>query len=1038
MKKLIKKSLIFTIIAVMLMQSFVFTGFAANEPVSATYNATIMSAKGGAKSIATLTFDDGVHATNQILRPLMQEYGLVSSLMVVPSRIEGVPPYSKGYSTVSELNALAEEGKYFDILSHSYSHMYMHDTGKNAENNTESNIANEILGSKTYLEKKFPWQDSLAMAVPGGSYSTDAIAAMMNCFYAARMGNSGASTTNMQTLDPADTSTDGGWYALSNMWLKDAGVSGGSLLSYLDHCVQYGGWFFTGCHNVVTDASTLGGNNDITVEKLRVLLAKLNEYQTSGLLWVASFSDATKYIRERQNSTVSQYSTADGMFVEVTMADKTARGQALSSDVFDMPLTVKVEIPEGWASVRLRQNGKETIVSSFTEGSKTYAYAEIVPNSGRVSITNAEEEIPTSAVNAVLTPAKGGATSIASMTFDDGLVKTAEALNELCAKYDCKASLMIISNRINATNISFWNEILSKGYLTIGSHSANHNYIVHPSSKDYVAANNTPEAIYTEIAGSLQTLNRWFPDQNVLTFAIPYSTYVDDAYACLKEHFYSVRSGRCVLVDSSAAGKMQSLDPTPGSHSIGGWYSPIGIRMMPEKSSVKGYEALTVDNICSYLDKCVRDGGWFISAAHGIVEGENMDITIDDISTIMAKMQYYQNQGKLWVASYEEATMYVRERQNASVKAYSTFDGMYVDLTMADTTADGLPLNSDVFNMPLTVKVEVPKTYGRIQYTQNGKTYTTYCKAENGSRFAYIDLVPNGGIASITNVGDPTEYVMNLGMKQSVAARESLTYNLYIPTDSYVEKVFDGLNLLTGEVMDNGMTKYSVGDIQIQDVNRVHEFRLVFKESTGYAEYEFDNSVVSYFEALTESDAATTGDKQLAYDFLVYAKECIKRYKPEELTDKIEELIAELEGMGYSSTKAPDVTADLGTLTKVLNGAALTLNEKPYYIFYVNEGFTGRITFSYGNSETAFEVINGYYHCKLYVIYEVENVHDLANDIIIKAEEKKGTSYTLIAEGSYSLGMFVEGISDGGVAPAYASALHSYVTAAHNYKSADQ
>jgi hypothetical protein len=42
-------------------------------------------------------------------------------------------------------------------------------------------------------------------------------------------------------------------------------------------------------------------------------------------------------------------------------------------------------------------------------------------------------------VSAELTIAKGGATSIATMTFDDGLKGTANALNELCAEDDCKA-----------------------------------------------------------------------------------------------------------------------------------------------------------------------------------------------------------------------------------------------------------------------------------------------------------------------------------------------------------------------------------------------------------------------------------------------------------------------------------------------------------------------------------------------------------------------------------------------------------------------
>ena len=55
---------------------------------------------------------------------------------------------------------------------------------------------------------------------------------------------------------------------------------------------------------------------------------------------------------------------------------------------------------------------------------------------------------------------------------------------------------------------------------------------------------------------------------------------------------------------------------------------------------------------------------------------------------------------------------------------------------------------------------------------------------------------------------------------------------------------------------------------------------------------------------------------------------------------------------------------------------------------------------------------------------------------MIKIEAKNGNTYTVTAEGSYSLGMYVRGISENGTAPAYASALYSYVLAAADYKSA--
>lgn len=359
-------------------------------------------------------------------------------------------------------------------------------------------------------------------------------------------------------------------------------------------------------------------------------------------------------------------------------------------------------------------------------------------------------------MNAEIMKAKGGASAIATMTFDDGLYKTAEKLNELCEKYDARASLMLCTHKVNDDTADYWRELFGKGYLFPESHSTRHHYLTnsHPE-------NLTEEVITSEIEGSVETLKHYLPDYDYLSFGIPYSSYAPVAFEHLFRTFYSVRGGVCVLVNKEYTGQVQSLDPIPGSKAVGGWYQPLGIRVMPEKANVTtvDYSAITVENIIAHLDRCVERGGWFISGTHGIVEGENLDIKAEDLERILARMQEHSRAGRLWVTDVGTATKYMRERQNASLECEECEGGCTVTVTLAKTTADGLPLDvtatgSDgrvrrVFSEPLSVKLELPEGTQAVAYTLRGEEKKALAFTEGDRAYAYVDVVPSGDTVTV-------------------------------------------------------------------------------------------------------------------------------------------------------------------------------------------------------------------------------------------------------------------------------------------------
>ena len=197
----------------------------------------------------------------------------------------------------------------------------------------------------------------------------------------------------------------------------------------------------------------------------------------------------------------------------------------------------------------------------------------------------------------------------------------------------------------------------------------------------------------------------------------------------------------CVLANAGCRGMMQSLDPVPGSHAFGGWYAPIGIRMQPEQRAV--YPMITTEAIMEYLDKCVREGGWFCSVAHGIVEEEKMEIRVEDLERIMARMKEHAEKGDLWIADFNEATRYIRERQNTTVTITGEGAAYTVTLRMKEFTEDGLPLDPDVFDYPLTVRLTLPSHATGITYSSGDSNTTISPFTEDGTRYAYAELLPN-------------------------------------------------------------------------------------------------------------------------------------------------------------------------------------------------------------------------------------------------------------------------------------------------------
>lgn len=96
-------------------------------------------------------------------------------------------------------------------------------------------------------------------------------------------------------------------------------------------------------------------------------------------LWVATFRDVTKYIRERIHADVKVKKQTDKLVVTLT--------HSLDHNLYNFPLTLKTYVDNQWKEVKVGQGNKVISIKSHTDSKGTYVLYQALPNAGPVYVT---------------------------------------------------------------------------------------------------------------------------------------------------------------------------------------------------------------------------------------------------------------------------------------------------------------------------------------------------------------------------------------------------------------------------------------------------------------------------------------------------------------------------------------------------------------------------------------------------------------------------------------------------------------------------
>ena len=401
-----------------------FTGW-DKEVVGATEDATytavygssasILPAKDGAKGILTLTYDDGIYSTGVWVDQMNKKYDLKGSFMLVPNWGDSHPNFTYAAGSVSKWKNLFAEGT-LEPESHSMTHTMLPSNSfwddETRLSCYQENYQYELVQARDTIESTFgtpclcyaPANNTLSnkslrsdgngnlLKDATGSYievsdgGAEKVAA--KTYYAIRRGN----RTFVQTLDPPTGTDVGCWHNLAIKAFKDSDSKETSVrCGWIDSAVQNGTWLIIMCHGIKGSGASDAG--DLTTTEAEEFFSYASRYVQSGELWCATFGEATKYIREKQNTTVSERYSNGTVYVDVKINRTAADGKNLPENVFNYPLTVEVRVPTGWQSVGYGDRGVHATASVYTgEDGFSYAMLNLTPDADGVTVTVAVSE----------------------------------------------------------------------------------------------------------------------------------------------------------------------------------------------------------------------------------------------------------------------------------------------------------------------------------------------------------------------------------------------------------------------------------------------------------------------------------------------------------------------------------------------------------------------------------------------------------------------------------------------------------------------
>ena len=307
-------------------------------------------------------YDEGKNV-DQAYRVLDEAYEKVRTGAFIPSNQREKPPEDGNKVTWDELRSLANRGH--EVASHTVTHPRLAVLD-------DANLVYELEKSRQDILDHLGFTHTFSVECPYGTENERAVQAALLRYQVARNYMPDADVDDLDRSNNMDPAASRKEYVrwqrgpltetpmeLMKSWVDKTAAQGNIWLVLVFHGVDGVGW------------------KPKTGAELKDYFEYINSKKHS--LWVATFQDVTKYIRERRQSTVGSYT--DGEVISVVLRSE------LTELSYDLPLTLKTYVPNEWKAVEVRQGEQRKQVEVVRANGAEYVLFQAMPNAEVVRLS---------------------------------------------------------------------------------------------------------------------------------------------------------------------------------------------------------------------------------------------------------------------------------------------------------------------------------------------------------------------------------------------------------------------------------------------------------------------------------------------------------------------------------------------------------------------------------------------------------------------------------------------------------------------------
>jgi len=285
-----------------------------------------------------------------------------------PATSETVNQKQKDRITWAELTALANRG--YEFASHTVTHPRLAVLD-------DANLIYELEKSRQDILEHLGYKHTFSVECPYGTEDSRGVNFALQRYPLARNYMPDSFVDDLDRASTVDPATSKKEYvrwqrgplrktpvATINSWVDQSLADGNVWLVLVSHGVDGIGW----------EPKT---HAEIT-EYLAYMKSKEDR------LWIATFQDVAKYMRERMHADVHSY--VDGDAISVVLR------QSLTDESYDLPLTLKTSVPPGWRKVSMHQGARTQVVPVVQDQGRSFVLYQATPNGEDVTLLSATSQ----------------------------------------------------------------------------------------------------------------------------------------------------------------------------------------------------------------------------------------------------------------------------------------------------------------------------------------------------------------------------------------------------------------------------------------------------------------------------------------------------------------------------------------------------------------------------------------------------------------------------------------------------------------------